>query len=171
MLRGLILVAVAALLTACGAQTIRLPDFAPTPAATPTLAAQLMPAPELSPAEVVKIQVEALKNNGSDDAGIEITFRFASPANKQITGPLSHFKQLVKDPAYRPMLNHKSADFGPVEIDGDTAQQQVTITENNGQATVYLFLLSKEDLPACHGCWLTDSVMVVPTRKQGLKQI
>lgn len=133
--------------------------------------ADLMPAPDLSPSEVVRIQVEALKNNDSKDTGIEVTFRFASPANKQVTGPLSHFKQMVKNPAYRPMLNHKLAEFGTMRISGDTATQRVTIIEPNGQAAVYLFTLSKQDMPNCHGCWMTDSVVNIPTHKQGLKEI
>lgn len=159
------------LLAGCSPAVVQLPgDSAATTAEEP-VTADVMPSPELSPVDVVRIQVEALKNNDPTDSGIEITFRFASPANKQVTGPLSRFKQLVKNPTYRPMLNHKLAEFGTIHISGDTATQRVTIIERNGQATVYLFTLSQQDLPNCQGCWMTDSVMVVPTHKQGLNQI
>jgi hypothetical protein len=118
---------------------------------------------------VIKIQVEALQNNDDQDTGIEITFRFASPANKQITGPLGRLKRLIKNPLYSPLLNHKSVEYSPLEISGDTATQRVTIIEANGKATLYLFKLSKQTGPPCAGCWMTDGVMQVPTSKQNLQ--
>ena len=57
---------------------------------------QLQPNPNLTPEDVIRIQVEALQNNDSQDTGIEITFRFASPANRQLTGPLNRFKRMVR---------------------------------------------------------------------------
>jgi hypothetical protein len=158
-------------LSSCSPFALQVPEIQAEPDIDNPAVAQAEPNPELSPEEVVKIQVEALQNNDDLDRGIEITFRFASPANKQLTGPLYRFKQLVKDPAYRPMLNHKLAEYGPMEISGDVATQRVTIVERNGQATVYLFSLSRQNGPGCEGCWMTDSVIVVPTRKQDLQGI
>lgn len=129
---------------------------------------QLQPNPDLTPQDVIRIQVEALQNNDSEDTGIEITFRFASPANRQYTGPLNRFKRMVKSPAYSPMLNHKLAEYGPLEISEETATQRVTIIDPNGRATVYLFSLSKQSDSSCEGCWMTDSVMVVPVKRQRL---
>jgi len=129
---------------------------------------QLQPNPNLTPEDVIRIQVEALQNNDSEDTGIEITFRFASPSNKQFTGPLNRFKSMVKSPAYSPMLNHKLAEYGPLEISEETATQRVTIIDPGGKATVYLFSLSKQSDPACQGCWMTDSVVVVPVKQQRL---
>jgi hypothetical protein len=45
------------------------------------------PNAQLTPDQVFKIQLEALRTNDENDRGIEITFRFASPANKRSTGP------------------------------------------------------------------------------------
>ncbi len=129
------------------------------------------PNPDLLPEEVVKIQVKALQNNDEEDTGIKTTFKFASPQNKQVTGPLMRFRELVKNKAYRPLLNHKAAEYDPIQLDGDTATQRVTITDKNGQATVYLFTLSKQKNPPCEGCWMTDSVIMIPTRSQDLKGI
>ena len=130
---------------------------------------RIEPNPDLSPGEVIKIQVEALQNNDSQDKGIEITFRFASPANKRVTGPLNRFRRLVKNPPYSPMLNHKIAEYGPLEISGNKATQRVTIIEANGSATVYLFSLSKQSTSPCKGCWMTDSVTIVPVKPQDLQ--
>jgi hypothetical protein len=132
---------------------------------------ELQPNPNLSPEEVVRIQVEALQANDETNKGIEITFRFASPANKQVTGPLNRFVRLVQNPTYRPMLNHKSARYDPIEISDNKARQRVTIIAANGKATVYIFELTKQTSPGCSGCWMTDSVILVPTRQQDLKEI
>ena len=129
---------------------------------------QLQPNPNLTPEDVIRIQVEALQNNDRDDTGIEITFRFASPANREFTGPLNRFKRMVKSPAYSPMLNHKLAEYGPLEVSEESASQRVTIIDPNGNATVYLFSLSKQSDPSCEGCWMTDSVLVMPVRQQRL---
>ena len=60
-----------------------------------------VPKPELTPEQVVEIQVEALRKNDvpTPDAGIATTFRFASPGNRKVTGPLERFAPIVKAPA------------------------------------------------------------------------
>ena len=67
------------------------------------------------------------------------------------------------------MLNHKTAEYGPLEISDDTATQRVTIIDPNGKAFVYLFKLSKQTAGPCPDCWMTDSVIAVPTRQQRLE--
>ena len=158
-------------LTGCSAQFEQmLGDVAPAEVEV-TAETGPEPNPDLSPEEVVKIQVTALQNNDEEDTGIKTTFKFASLQNRQITGPLARFRELVREKAYRPLLNHKLAEYDPIEIDGDTATQRVTITAKNGQATVYMFTLSKQKNPSCEGCWMTDSVIMIPTRSQDLKGI
>lgn len=120
----------------------------------------LVPSPDLSPDQVVKIQLEALKNNNRTDDGIEIVFRFASPANKRNTGPLTRFTQMIKTPTYRPMLNHLRAELDPIEITGDVARQRVTLIDATGNEIVYVFFLSKQTEGPCVGCWMTDAVIV-----------
>ena len=87
----------------------------------------LFPNPNLSPADVVRIQIRALERNDipHENAGIEIAFRFASPRNKLVTGPLPRFIQLVSNPVYRAMLNHRQAKYGPLQIEGVNATQPV----------------------------------------------
>ncbi len=135
----------------------------------PALSDDIQPNPDLSPLQVVKIQVAALKHNDSDDRGIAVTFRFASPDNKQNSGPLRRFENMVKSPAYQAMLNHKSVDYDTMSIEGETAAQRVIFIQQNGKATVYIFHLSKQNQGSCPGCWMTDSVIVVPSRQQNLQ--
>jgi hypothetical protein len=166
------------ILSLAGCSTTALNPLVPDPPTEPekpaeaeALADELRPNSTLSPEQVVKIQVEALQNNDDMDKGIELTFRFASPAHKQMTGPLNRFVRLVKNPAYRPMLNHRNAEYAPIKVSGNTATQRVTITAADGKAVVYIFELSKQDLPDCEGCWMTDSVILLPTKPQELKEI
>ena len=118
------------------------------------------PGPEYGPADVVRIQVQALADNDTPyrNAGIEVAFRFASPANKRVTGPLRRFIRLLYNPTYRPFLNHKAAHFGRVDVQGSEATQTVILTAANGQRVGYIFRLSKQRGAPCEACWMTDGV-------------
>ncbi len=117
------------------------------------------PEPELKPNDVVKLQLLAMQQNDDSDFGIEVTFRFASPSNKIQTGPLKRFIRLVRNPSYRPLLNHINATFLELNIEEDFAVQDVIITTSNGERIGYRFRLSIEKGPLCPGCWMTDSVI------------
>ena len=56
----------------------------------------IKPNSEISPSEVVKIQLLGLQknNDGFKDSGIEQTWNFAHPNNKEVTGPLDKFKRI-----------------------------------------------------------------------------
>ena len=133
------------------------------------------PSPRYAPAEVVRLQVEALGRNDKPfkDAGIRTAFNFASPANKAATGPIERFIPLVKNPLYRPMLNHAEVAYGEVQQKGDRAQQPVVLTTPEGERVGYVFTLSKQAGGPHDGCWMTDGVVRVevggaggaPTRK------
>jgi len=117
------------------------------------------PNPSLSPRQVVKIQLDALKRNDElgQDIGIETAFRFASEANREVTGPIERFASMLRNPLYRPMIDHASAEFGPTHVEGDVARVQVVLFGGGGEVAAYDFTLSKDDDT---DCWLTDSVML-----------
>jgi len=117
------------------------------------------PEPELKPNDVVKLQLLAMQQNDDSDFGIEVTFRFASPSNKIQTGPLKRFIRLVRNPSYRPLLNHINATFLELNIEEDFAVQDVIITTSNGERIGYRFRLSIQKGPLYPGCWMTDSVI------------
>jgi hypothetical protein len=118
------------------------------------------PSLEHSPEDVVRIQVSALGNNDDPypDAGIAITFNFASPQNRQVTGPLERFVNLVKNPLYIDMLNHVDAEYSPVEMEGDQARIDVVLTTAEGERVGYSFLLSRQASGEYEGMWMTDAV-------------
>ena len=117
------------------------------------------PEQDLEPNEVVKIQLIAMQQNDDSDFGIEVTFRFASPANKKQTGPLKRFKRLVRNPSYSPLLNHINATFLELIVEDDLAIQDVIITSSNGERIGYRFRLSIQKNALYKNCWMTDAVM------------
>lgn len=126
-------------------------------------AAPVEPSPKLSPEEVVKIQLDALKHNNEPvpDAGIATTFKFASPDNQRVTGPLPRFIKLVHNPMYEDMLEHTAADLSPIKQRGDVAQQIVILTTKSGTRVGYVFELSRQRGGRYDGCWMTDGVIRV----------
>lgn len=130
------------------------------PAAARAASHGAFPGPEYGPADVVRIQVQALANNDTPyrNAGIEVAFRFASPANKRVTGPLRRFIRMLYGSTYRPFLDHQVAHFGQVDIQGSEATQTVILTAANGRRVGYVFRLSKQRGGPCKACWMTDGV-------------
>ena len=131
------------------------------------------PSPDLTPEEVVRLQLEALQTNDDpyDDAGIATVFRFASPGNRAATGPLDRFTRMVHGPTYRDMLGFETALYGAMRIESDRAVQSVTLVHAGGRRVSYVFGLSRQTGGPCDGCWMTDAVVrepespETPTRK------
>ncbi len=121
---------------------------------------QTGPDPSLSPEDVVSIQIEALQHNDTphEDRGIEVTFNFASPTNKRVTGPLERFKVMVRSPVYGPMIDHRGAQYENVRVEGDLALVDVILLSNDGQDHGYRFRLSRQHGNEYEGSWMTDSV-------------
>jgi len=94
--------------------------------AAAALERQAAPSPRLSPKQVVRVQVEALRSNDATDAGIALVFRFASPQNRQTTGPLSRFAQMTRTSLDRLMLNHPAASYGLAILGESRMRQEVT---------------------------------------------
>ena len=117
------------------------------------------PNPELQANEIVSLQLMAMQQNDVSNHGIEITYRFASPQNKVQTGPLSRFIMLVKNPAYRPLLNHLDATFLNLKVEGNVAIQEVIITTSKGTRKGFRFLLSLQQGEQFKDCWMTDAVI------------
>ena len=91
----------------------------------------LIPNNSILPAEVIKIQLDALMNNDSKfkDSGIEQTWNFAHPNNKKNTGPLPKFKMMIKGNSYQMLLNHLSHTITELESSDKWAQFEVVILD------------------------------------------
>ena len=119
------------------------------------------PNPLINPLSVITIQLEALKENNSpyEDAGIEQTWEFAHPQNRQYTGPLSNFKLMMRSNSYSLMLNHSNHNIIFVSMDENTANYFIEITDKIGNKfgftwTVKKVLTQGEWL----NCWMTSGV-------------
>jgi hypothetical protein len=131
---------------------------------TPDTSASIpSPAPELSPEEVVRVQVEALGANDTPEegAGIRAAFNFASPANRRATGPLERFTTLFDTPMYGPMIDHTAAQFSDVQREDDTARVGVILTTSDGEPVGYLFQLTLQQRAPYENCWMTDAVVPI----------
>ena len=123
------------------------------------------PAPnvDLTPAQVVRIQVEALRRNDDTDSGILTAFRFASPTNRRMTGPIEHFIQIVKSPIYQPLLHNVRVECDPVQVERDRARATVRVYDPAGHMACYIFLLGMQKQPGVLNCWMTEGVLRVPS--------
>ncbi|MER2999392.1 DUF4864 domain-containing protein [Pontibacter populi] len=119
----------------------------------------LRPSKALTPQEVVQIQLKALQQNDGSDSGIITVFNFSSPVSKISMGPIEHFRVLVRDPVYKPMLNFKSSKKGNMVITGKSAYQLVVLTTENNEKAAYLFMLARQTKGYYKGCWLTVGVV------------
>ncbi|WP_114782184.1 DUF4864 domain-containing protein [Botryobacter ruber] len=119
------------------------------------------PSKALSPRQVIQIQLVALQKNDRNDSGIITVFNFSSPANRMLLGPLNHFRIMVRNPAYKPMLNFVSYKAGQLVVTDDTAHQLVVVKGRDGAETAYMFTLTKQKRGPYRGCWLTANVSIM----------
>ena len=121
----------------------------------------LKPNNELKPFDVVKIQLGALKNNNKPykNAGIEQTWEFAHPSNKNFTGPLSRFIKLLNDEGYNILLNHIEHKVVEVYKSEKKFIYEVTILDGEKNFFKYNWQIEKFlNEGSLNNCWLTTSV-------------
>ncbi len=126
------------------------------------------PSTELTPTEVIRIVVEALKTNdtASGDEGIATVWRFAAPSNKAVTGPLPRFSAMLKR-GFGEMFNHIDDDYGPIEIQDDVAMQPVWLVTPQGDEVAYMFRVRRQSEGEFDGMWMTESVYPIAPKKRG----
>jgi len=121
----------------------------------------IKPNSKISPSEVVKIQLLGLQknNDGFKDSGIEQTWNFAHPSNKEVTGPLDKFKRMIKSDNYQMMINHLSHTITQVRSGVSWAQFEVIILDKEKIYHKFNWQVEKytEDGPL-KNCWLTTMV-------------
>ncbi len=68
-------------------------------------------------------------------------------------------------PIYGPMINHRTAKYENLMIEGKIAQIDVILTSKDGEYLGYRFVLSRQHGNRYEGSWMTDAVIrfdVVP---------
>lgn len=122
------------------------------------------PAPDLDPPQVVEAMLMALKKG--NDQGIAELYKFSSPKNREKTGPLASFRELIRE-GFPDLLGHRASRAGVPLIDGERAMMPVEIVGSDDQPHRYVFLLSKQSIPDCKGCWMTDAVFSPDEMEEG----
>ncbi|MGF1511303.1 MAG: DUF4864 domain-containing protein [Myxococcota bacterium] len=127
------------------------------------------PTPALSAVEVVQLQLDALQASPEtpNHAGIRLAFRFASPSNRAVTGPVNRFIPMVKSEAYAPLLGFDRASLAVIEETSDQAKFLVEL-QRGTRLYHYLWEVSRQATEPYQGCWMTDAV--VPVEAGGPEQ-
>jgi hypothetical protein len=124
------------------------------------------PSKNLTPYEVVKIQLTALKNNNKPqkNSGIKQTWIFAHPENKKHTGPYERFEKMLLGDQYNILLNH---DSHKIELITKTLSKfiyNIELISNDKKMYLYEWHLEKSTIDGCNSCWFT-TVVSPPTDK------
>mmetsp|Transcript_7567 Transcript_7567/g.21267 ORF Transcript_7567/g.21267 Transcript_7567/m.21267 type:complete len:266 (+) Transcript_7567:119-916(+) len=124
-----------------------------------TLAAQ--PNPDLSPLEVVVAQAYGLHCGR-----VDVCFRFASPSNKAMTGPLERFTRFFEGSSrYSAMLGCESFHVAAADVAPTARKVDFLVTfrgKGGGLEHSYAWELSKQTAPEeAAGCWMTDGVIPI----------
>lgn len=118
----------------------------------------IKPDKALSPEQVINIQLRALQQNDRRDSGVITVFNFSSPLNRMHLGPLEHFRLMVRDPSYRPILNFKSYKKGQLVVSDKAAYQLVVVESHDGQQEAFMFILARQSKGPFKGCWMTEGI-------------
>lgn len=120
-----------------------------------------LPAPnrELTPEQVIKVQLSALKLNDESDAGIRKLYEFLSAANQETIGTVEAFVEMMKSPLFHPLLGFSAVELGRMACGPGYVEQIVNVVPAGGAASrSYLFTLLRETFGENAGCWLLDSI-------------
>lgn len=123
------------------------------------------PSPKLRPVEVVEKQLSALASGDVQQA-----FAFASPANKQQTGPWQRFEVMVRQtPAYAPLVQCSSFEvLSALSVSENCWQARVRVRPAGSSSAPfaiaspvvhYRWILSRQSEGEYGGCWMVDGGM------------
>ena len=121
---------------------------------------QIIPSEKLSPYDVVKIQLDALKKNNEKDDGIKLTWLFAHPDNKKITGPYERFRIMIYGQQYQQLLNHDSHSINLIMNTPDKYIFKIEILSKDKQLLFYEWHVQKGTEDNCNDCWFTSAVSI-----------
>jgi len=122
-------------------------------------AADRKPNPQLTPEDVIMLQVKELSAQGPLKARIQRCYEFASPANRLNTGPVDRFAEMIQLPKYAVLLDAKHFLVGRASISGRQAHLLLTVVDAQGNLCLFRCLLSKQTRANYVDCWMTDAVV------------
>lgn len=114
-----------------------------------TAGAQNAPSPEAR--ALIERQLDAFSRD--DAAG---AYSEASPQVKEIFPDPDRFMAMVRR-SYAPVYRHRSVEFGPATMDGETMQQEAIFVDAQGKVWKALYRLSRGP----DGGWLISSCRLI----------
>ena len=122
----------------------------------------IKPASDLTPYDVVKIQLNALKKNNKskEDLGIQQVWMFAHPKNKKVTGPYERFKIMIYGEQYKILLNHISHKINLMMSTQDKYIYKVEVLAKDKKLFFYEWHVEKGSEEECKNCWYTTAVSI-----------
>ena len=121
----------------------------------------IKPNSNLKPFDVLKIQLNSLKNNNIPykDAGIEQTWEFAHPINKAATGPLERFRKMIYSDSYKILISHENNKSIILEEMQDKLVYKVYVLSKDKKKYYYIWQIEKVTLEGkLKNCWMTTGV-------------
>lgn len=119
-----------------------------------------------SPRRVVDTQMAALAECRQSERALHQVYALASPANKEVTGPIDRFAAMLLSPTFRPLVDQQRAIVGDATIRGDLASVMVTIVDEQRQPAIFHFYLERGAEPSQPNSWTVYGV----TRDRGADQ-
>ena len=126
----------------------------------------IKPAKNLTAYDVIKIQLNALKENNkpNKNSGIKQTWVFAHPENKKITGPYDRFQKMLLGDQYNVLINHESHKIKLIMNSKNKYIYNVELISSDKKMYFYEWHLEKSTTKNCSNCWFTTNVSP-PTNK------
>jgi len=120
----------------------------------------IKPAKNLTAYDVIKIQLNALKENNkpNKNSGIKQTWMFAHPQNKKITGPYERFQKMLLGDQYNVLLNHESHKIKLIMNSKNKYIYNVELISIDKKMYLYEWHLEKITIENCNSCWFTTIV-------------
>lgn len=131
----------------------------------------LRPSPDLSPEDVISIQLKALSDAENDpitNSGVARVWAFAHPANRIVTGPIARFTRMLQSPHYRALIGHRAHHMRRVSLTNDKAHFAIKVTSSDGDVFGYSWHLGKVGSGDYRGMWMTTGVSLVGKLGQSL---
>jgi len=122
----------------------------------------IKPSNNIMPYDVIKIQLNALKNNNktNDDLGIKQVWLFAHPNNKKVTGPYERFKAMIYGKQYQFLLNHTSHKINLIMNTSNKYIYRIEILTKEKKLFFYEWHVEKGSDEKCKECWFTSAVSI-----------
>ena len=120
----------------------------------------IQPGPELTPEDVVRVQLQALQRNDtpSPDSGIRQTWALAHPNNKALTGPFDRFAAMIRSPGYADLLGHLEHTIAVLDFTETRFNFAIEISTAKGLRIGYVWTVSRVREGDLSGAWMTISV-------------